>query len=143
MNFAFLAIQSITGVTCVIVAKKMGLISFRDFDMQDAKTWFPISFALVMVIYTGSKSLVSLCCYKVLVQILMRLFQQYLSIPVYTIFKNLTIILIVCKLALIKAILIHAPHLGIRRSALVWRTSDGANVGVVWVDGLLCYNQHS
>lgn len=76
MNFAFLAIQSITGVGCVVAAKKLGMITFRDFDMQDAKTWFPISFALVMVIYTGSKSL------------------QYLSIPVYTIFKNLTIILI-------------------------------------------------
>ncbi|KAJ3510507.1 hypothetical protein NLJ89_g4629 [Agrocybe chaxingu] len=46
------------------------------FDMQDAKAWFPISFLLVSVIYTGSKSL------------------QHLSIPVYTIFKNLTIILI-------------------------------------------------
>ncbi|KAG8763624.1 GDP-mannose transporter into the lumen of the Golgi [Ceratobasidium sp. 423] len=76
MNFAFLAIQSITGVSCVVIAKKLGLINFRDFDKQDAKTWFPISFALVLVIYTGSKSL------------------QYLSIPVYTIFKNLTIILI-------------------------------------------------
>ncbi|CEL61826.1 GDP-mannose transporter OS=Laccaria bicolor (strain S238N-H82 / ATCC MYA-4686) GN=VRG4 PE=3 SV=1 [Rhizoctonia solani AG-1 IB] len=76
MNFAFLAIQSITGVSCVVLAKKLGLINFRDFDKQDAKTWFPISFALVLVIYTGSKSL------------------QYLSIPVYTIFKNLTIILI-------------------------------------------------
>jgi len=44
--------------------------------MKDAKAWFPISFLLVSVIYTGSKSL------------------QHLSIPVYTIFKNLTIILI-------------------------------------------------
>lgn len=62
MNFAFLAIQSITGVGCVVVAKKLGMITFRDFDMKDAKTWFPISFALVMVIYTGSKSLVSFSC---------------------------------------------------------------------------------
>lgn len=44
--------------------------------MKDAKMWFPISALLVSVIYTGSKSL------------------QFLSIPVYTIFKNLTIILI-------------------------------------------------
>ncbi|KAF8705414.1 UDP-galactose transporter, partial [Rhizoctonia solani] len=53
MNFAFLAIQSITGVSCVVLAKKLGLINFRDFDKQDAKTWFPISFALVLVIYTA------------------------------------------------------------------------------------------
>jgi GDP-mannose transporter len=56
--------------------KKIGIITFRNFDTQDAKAWFPISFLLVSVIYTGSKSL------------------QHLSIPVYTIFKNLTIILI-------------------------------------------------
>ncbi|KAI5480825.1 GDP-mannose transporter [Pseudohyphozyma bogoriensis] len=63
MNFLLLAIQSI-------------LITFRDFDINDARKWFPISFLLVSVIYTGSKSL------------------QFLSIPVYTIFKNMTIILI-------------------------------------------------
>lgn len=76
MNFLLLCIQSSVCVTCVFVVKKMGIISFRDFDMKDAKMWFPISVMLVSVIYTGSKSL------------------QYLSIPVYTIFKNLTIILI-------------------------------------------------
>ncbi|KAI0080170.1 UDP-galactose transporter [Panus rudis PR-1116 ss-1] len=76
MNFLLLCIQSSVCVSCVYVTKKLGIIFFRDFDMKDAKNWFPISFALVSVIYTGSKSL------------------QYLSIPVYTIFKNLTIILI-------------------------------------------------
>jgi hypothetical protein len=30
----------------------------RDFDVADAKIWFPVSFLLVAVIYTGSKSLV-------------------------------------------------------------------------------------
>lgn len=34
------------------------LITFRDFDKDDARKWFPISFLLVLVIYTGSKSLV-------------------------------------------------------------------------------------
>lgn len=76
MNFLLLGIQSAVSVMCVAIVKRLGLISFRDFDKRDAKTWFPISFLLVTVIYTGSKSL------------------QYLSIPVYTIFKNLTIILI-------------------------------------------------
>ncbi|EMD38859.1 hypothetical protein CERSUDRAFT_112581 [Gelatoporia subvermispora B] len=77
MNFLLLGIQSTVCVACVFVVKKLGIISFRDFSTDDAKAWFPISFLLVSVIYTGSKSL-----------------QQYLSIPVYTIFKNLTIILI-------------------------------------------------
>ncbi|KAF8513482.1 UDP-galactose transporter [Gautieria morchelliformis] len=76
MNFLLLFIQSAVCVGCVWLSKTAGLISFRDFDMGDAKRWFPISFLLVLVIYTGSKSL------------------QFLSIPVYTIFKNLTIILI-------------------------------------------------
>lgn len=30
----------------------------RDFDMKDARAWWPISTLLVAVIYTGSKSLV-------------------------------------------------------------------------------------
>ena len=76
MTFLLLTLQSTVCVGAVWSVKKIGIISFRDFNTQDAKTWFPISFLLVGVIYTGSKSL------------------QYLSIPVYTIFKNLTIILI-------------------------------------------------
>lgn len=58
MNFLLLGIQSTVCVACVLVVKKLGIISFRAFDMKDAKTWFPISFLLVSVIYTGSKSLV-------------------------------------------------------------------------------------
>ncbi|GAA5886658.1 hypothetical protein JCM16303_001401 [Sporobolomyces ruberrimus] len=76
MNFLLLTIQSVVCVSCVITAKRLGVITFRDWDKDDARKWFPISFMLVSVIYTGSKSL------------------QYLSVPVYTIFKNLTIILI-------------------------------------------------
>ena len=60
MNFLLLCIQSSVCVTAVYSVKKLGVISFREFDMKDAKAWFPISFALVSVIYTVSKSLVSL-----------------------------------------------------------------------------------
>lgn len=77
MTCLLLSIQSLVSVICVLVFKRLGVISFRDFTTADTKTWFPISFLLVLVIYTGSKSL------------------QFLNIPVYTIFKNLTIILIV------------------------------------------------
>lgn len=58
MNFLLLCMQSLVCVACVWVSKRTGMISFRDFDMGDAKKWFPISFMLVLVIYTGSKSLV-------------------------------------------------------------------------------------
>ncbi|KAI0675443.1 UDP-galactose transporter [Trametes maxima] len=57
MNFLLLCIQSSVCVSCVYFVKKVGLISFRDFDSKDAKNWFPISVLLVGVIYTGSKSL--------------------------------------------------------------------------------------
>ena len=60
MNFLLLTIQSTVCVLCVLAVKKAGVISFRDFDTQDAKKWFPISLLLVSVIYTGSKSIV---CY--------------------------------------------------------------------------------
>ncbi|KAF8557747.1 GDP-mannose transporter [Imleria badia] len=76
MTFLLLSLQSIVCIACVVAIKKLGIISFRDFSIQDANAWLPVSALLVIVIYTGSKSL------------------QYLTIPVYTIFKNLTIILI-------------------------------------------------
>jgi GDP-mannose transporter len=59
MNFLLLCIQSLVCVLCVSTVKRLGIISFRNFDMADAKEWFPVSCLLVAVIYTGSKSLVS------------------------------------------------------------------------------------
>jgi len=76
MTFLLLCMQSIVCVLCVTIVKRLGVISFSSFRWKDARAWFPISFLLVTVIYTGSKSL------------------QHLTIPLYTIFKNLTIILI-------------------------------------------------
>ncbi|KAF9426085.1 GDP-mannose transporter into the lumen of the Golgi [Podila epigama] len=76
MNFLLLTIQAVVAILLLALFKKLGLISYRKVDKDEAKEWFPISLALVAMIYTGSKSL------------------QFLSIPIYTIFKNLTIILI-------------------------------------------------
>lgn len=59
MNFLLLTIQSTVCVGCVMSVKYAGIITFRNFDMSDAKKWFPISALLVSVIYTGSKSIVS------------------------------------------------------------------------------------
>ncbi|KAI9347639.1 hypothetical protein BDR26DRAFT_911066 [Obelidium mucronatum] len=68
--------QSSCTVLMLAVFSRLGLITHRKYNSYDAKRWFPISFALVMMIYTGAKAL------------------QYMSIPLFTIFKNLTIILI-------------------------------------------------
>ncbi len=62
MNFLLLCIQSTVCVFCVMVVKMLGVIVFRKFDLADARAWFPISFLLVSVIYTGSKSLVRQPC---------------------------------------------------------------------------------
>ncbi|KAL1972115.1 hypothetical protein VTN31DRAFT_7334 [Thermomyces dupontii] len=76
LNFLLLLVQSIVCVATIQSLKQLGVISFRDFNTDEAKKWSPVTFLLIGMIYTGSKAL------------------QYLSIPVYTIFKNLTIILI-------------------------------------------------
>ncbi|KAF8248889.1 UDP-galactose transporter [Wilcoxina mikolae CBS 423.85] len=76
LNFMLLAIQNTICVVAIQSGKVMGMVTFRDFKMDEARKWFPISLLLISMIYTGSKAI------------------QYLSVPVYTIFKNLTIILI-------------------------------------------------
>ena len=70
-------VQAIVCASTIVMAKQSGFIrGLAAFDMEKAKKWFPISCLLVAMIYTGIKAL------------------QYLSVPVYTIFKNLTIIVI-------------------------------------------------
>ena len=68
--------QNIICIVAIGTGKSLGVITYRDFNTDEAKKWFPISLLLISMIYTGSKAI------------------QYLSVPVYTIFKNLTIILI-------------------------------------------------
>ncbi|KAF7558648.1 hypothetical protein G7046_g5508 [Stylonectria norvegica] len=77
LNFFYLAIQAIVCIVAITGCKQAGLIKvLAPFDSDKAKRWFPISLLLVGMIYTSTKSL------------------QFLSVPVYTIFKNLTIIVI-------------------------------------------------
>ncbi|RAL08373.1 GDP-mannose transporter [Aspergillus homomorphus CBS 101889] len=76
LNFFLLCIQSVVCIVAIQTCKACGLITYRDFSADEARKWFPITLLLIGMIYTGSKAL------------------QFLSIPVYTIFKNLTIILI-------------------------------------------------
>lgn len=53
-----------------------GLTSHRAFSREDAKNWLPVSSLMAVMLYTGSKAL------------------QHLSVPIFTIFKNITIILV-------------------------------------------------
>ncbi|GMM50111.1 GDP-mannose transporter [Starmerella bacillaris] len=76
LNCVVLAVQSLSCLAVIHVLKALGFVSFRKYSNADAKKWFPIAALLVAMIYTASKAI------------------QYLSVPVFTIFKNLTIILI-------------------------------------------------
>ncbi|OKL62383.1 GDP-mannose transporter 1 [Talaromyces atroroseus] len=76
LNFFLLLVQSVVCTIAIQTCKSAGVITFRSFNADEAKKWFPITLLLIGMIFTGSKAL------------------QFLSIPVYTIFKNLTIILI-------------------------------------------------
>ncbi|KAK3368045.1 hypothetical protein B0H63DRAFT_66899 [Podospora didyma] len=77
LNFFYLAVQSLVCTAAILLSRQTGLISnLAPFDPVKAKKWFPISLLLVGMIYTSTKAL------------------QFLSVPVYTIFKNLTIIVI-------------------------------------------------
>ncbi|EME43089.1 hypothetical protein DOTSEDRAFT_131590 [Dothistroma septosporum NZE10] len=76
LSFFLLAVQSIVCIIAISTGKAMNLITYRDFNTDEARKWFPVSLLLIGMIYTSIKAL------------------QFLSIPVYTIFKNLTIILI-------------------------------------------------
>lgn len=76
LPFFLLAVQSIVCVAAISICKGAGIITYRDFNSDEAKKWFPISLLLIGMIYTSTWAL------------------KFLSIPVYTIFKNLTIILI-------------------------------------------------
>lgn len=77
LMFFYLAVQAIVCTLAILLLKQLGMFqNLGPFDSVKAKKWFPISLLLVGMIYTGAKAL------------------QFLSVPVYTIFKNLTIIVI-------------------------------------------------
>lgn len=76
MNFVMVFVQSLVCVITLLVLQQLGYAQFRALNKTDVRNWIPISFLLVSMTYTSSKAL------------------QYLAVPIYTIFKNLTIILI-------------------------------------------------
>ncbi|KAJ2996158.1 GDP-mannose transporter into the lumen of the Golgi [Globomyces sp. JEL0801] len=76
MNFLFLSFQSIGCILFLQLFTAFKLTKHRNLNSKDVKLWLKVTFSLVAMIYSGSKAL------------------QYLSVPIFTIFKNLTIILV-------------------------------------------------
>ena len=76
LNFLLLGVQG--GVTLLLLkgSSVLQLLSYAPFNWNTGRQWFQVSLALVAMIYTGSKAL------------------QFLSIPLVTVFKNITIIII-------------------------------------------------
>lgn len=76
MPFLMLGIQSISSVLLLQIFTFFGMAKHRGFNRADAYRWFPVALLMATMLYTGSKSL------------------QFLTVPVFTIFKNLSIILV-------------------------------------------------
>ncbi|PVU99418.1 hypothetical protein BB559_000743 [Furculomyces boomerangus] len=75
MAFLVLAIQSLGSVLLLFLASKIGGdIKFRPLNKKDVNRWMPVAILQVCMLYTGAKAL------------------QYLNVPLFTVFKNLTII---------------------------------------------------
>ncbi|EPZ32602.1 hypothetical protein ROZALSC1DRAFT_28138 [Rozella allomycis CSF55] len=76
LNFFLLGCQSLICVCLLLFCRSIGWVKFRQVERRNLIQWYPVSLMLVLMIYTGSKSI------------------QYLKISMFTIFKNLTIILV-------------------------------------------------
>ncbi|KAJ1930702.1 GDP-mannose transporter into the lumen of the Golgi [Tieghemiomyces parasiticus] len=76
MVFLMLGIQALSSVVLLVVSSKFLNLQYRSMSMADARAWLPVSVTQAVMLYTGGKSL------------------QYLNVPLFTIFKNLTIILV-------------------------------------------------
>lgn len=68
--------QSSVSVIFLFICKKMNLLNYRSLNKKDATIWLPVSLLLIAMIYTGSVSL------------------QYLTVAMFTVFKNVTIVFI-------------------------------------------------
>ncbi|KAJ1731602.1 GDP-mannose transporter into the lumen of the Golgi [Coemansia biformis] len=75
MVFFMLAVQAFGSVALMVLAHRVGLnVKYRGMNKRDAKTWFPVACSQALMLYTGGKAL------------------EYMNVPLFTVFKNLTII---------------------------------------------------
>ncbi|KAJ1943494.1 GDP-mannose transporter into the lumen of the Golgi [Linderina macrospora] len=75
MVFFMLAVQAFGSVALMVLAHHVGLsVKYRAMNKKDATTWFPVACSQALMLYTGGKAL------------------EYLNVPLFTVFKNLTII---------------------------------------------------
>ncbi|RKP14847.1 GDP-mannose transporter [Piptocephalis cylindrospora] len=73
--FLMLSVQSLTCTLLLTACSYGGFISHRPLNREDVRKWLPVSAFMAVMLYTSGKAL------------------QYLQVPLFTIFKNATIIL--------------------------------------------------
>jgi GDP-mannose transporter len=76
LTFSILALQSFLGLCLVVMAKRMDYISYPEINRKMFLEWIPIALLNIIMIVSGMWNL------------------QYISIPLFTVFKNITTILV-------------------------------------------------
>lgn len=72
LNILLVVVQAIVAVVCVEICKKMKWVEYPSFDIATAKQWAPVNIFFCLMLFTGMAAL------------------QYNSVPMVTIFKNVT-----------------------------------------------------
>lgn len=75
LNILLVVFQAIVAVACVDACKRMKWVEYPDFNINTAKQWAPVNIFFCMMLFTGMGAL------------------QHNSVPMVTIFKNVTNIL--------------------------------------------------
>jgi len=72
LNVLLVVFQAIVAVVCVDFCKRMKWVEYPSFDVATAKQWSPVNIVFCLMLFTGMAAL------------------QYNSVPMVTIFKNVT-----------------------------------------------------
>jgi GDP-mannose transporter len=72
LNVLLVVFQAIVAVVCVDFCKRLGWVEYPNFNMETAKQWAPVNVFFCLMLFTGMASL------------------QFNSVPMVTIFKNVT-----------------------------------------------------
>lgn len=76
LNILLVVFQAVVAVICVEICKFMKWVEYPDFNLRTARLWAPVNVLFCLMLFTGMMSL------------------QYNSVPMVTIFKNVTNILV-------------------------------------------------
>jgi GDP-mannose transporter len=72
LNILLVVVQAAVAVVCVDLCKRLGLVDYPKFSWAAAKQWAPVNIFFCLMLFTGMASL------------------QFNSVPMVTIFKNVT-----------------------------------------------------